>query len=143
MLKLIFFENKLPSMKVFEKCFEYTTDISNSNNNIAFLNATCKNVSNEIRKLENRKDEYQVGEFLICRDYTKTSVFNVHFKHKVVRTGNDGICALKHVKTDILQPVEVAKIRSNFIFASCSTCHSAQGSSIDDTTTMFDYNHFW
>ena len=49
---------------------------------------------------------------------------------------------LKNVKTEILQAVEVAKIRSNFIFAYCSTCHSAQGSSIDDTITMFDYNHF-
>ena len=58
-------------MKVIEKYFEYTTDISSSNNNIAFLNSTFKNVSNEIRKLENRKDEYEVGEFLTCREYTK------------------------------------------------------------------------
>ena len=39
--------------------------------------------------------------------------------------------------------MQVAKRRSNFIFASCSTCHSAQGSSIDDTVTTCDYNHFW
>ena len=143
-IKFDIFENKLPIMKVIEKYFEYTTDISNSNNNIAFLNTTCKNVSNEIRKLENREDEYEVGEFLTCREYTKTktSVFNVNFKYKIVHIGSDGIFTLKNVKTEILQSVEVAKIRSNFIFAYCSTCHSAQGSSIDDTITIFDYNHF-
>ena len=81
-IKFDIFENKLPVMKVIEKYFEYTTDISNSNNNIAVLNTTCKNVSNEIRKLENRKDEYEVGEFLTCREYTKTktSVFNLKFQ---------------------------------------------------------------
>ena len=112
----IFFINKLPIKHIIEKYFEYTTDISSSKNNIAFLNTTCKNVSNEIRKLENRKDEYEVGEFLICREYTKTktSVFNVIFKHKIVHIGSDGIF----------------------------TCHSTQGSSIDDTITIFDYNHF-
>ena len=60
-IKIDIFENKLPIVKVIEKYFEYTTDISKSINNIAFLNTTCKNVSNEIRKLENRKDEYEVG----------------------------------------------------------------------------------
>ena len=49
---------------------------------------------------------------------------------------------MKNVKTEILQSLPVDKIRSNFIFAYCSTCHSAQGSSIDDTITIFDYNHF-
>ena len=81
-IKYDIFINKLPIKTIIEKYFEYTTDISSSKNNIAFLNTTCKNVSNEIRKLETRKDEYEVGEFLICREYTKTktSVLNVNFK---------------------------------------------------------------
>ena len=135
---------KLPIKTIIGKYFTYTTDISGSKNNIAFLNTTCKNVSNEIRKLENRKDEYEVAEFLICREYTttKTSVFNVSFKYKIVHIGSDGIFTLKNVKTEILLSLPVDKIRSNFIFAYCSTCHSAQGSSIDDTITIFDYNHF-
>ena len=115
-----------------------------SKNNIAFLNNTCKNVSNEIRKLENRKAEYEVGEYLICREYTKTqtSTFNVNFKCKIVHIGSDGVFTLKNVKTEILQSLRVEKIRSNFIFAYCSTCHSAQGSSIDGDITIFDWNHF-
>ena len=64
--------NQLPSKKVIEKYFRYTTSISGSKHNIAYLNDTRKNVASEIRKLENRKDEYEVGEFLICREYTKT-----------------------------------------------------------------------
>ena len=32
------------------------------------------------------------------------------------------------------------KIKSNFIFNYCCTCHSCQGSSIDDSITIFDYN---
>ena len=97
--KFDIFENQLPIMKVIEKYFEYTTDISSSNNNMAFLNTTFKNVSNEIRKLENRKDAYELGEFLICREYTKTKT-NVNFKYKIVHIGNDGIFTLKNVKTE-------------------------------------------
>ena len=137
------FVNKLPINKIIEKYFSYTDDIRGSKNNIAFLNNTCKNVSNEIRKLENRKDEYEVGEQLICREYTttETSVFNVNFEYKIVHIG-DGILTLKNIKTGILQSIGIDKVRSNFIFASCSTCHSAQGSSIDGDLTIFDYNHF-
>lgn len=49
---------------------------------------------------------------------------------------------LKNIKTGILQSIGIDKVRSNFIFASCSTCHSAQGSSIDGDLTIFDYNNF-
>ena len=73
-------------------------------NNIAYLNDTCKNVSNAIRKLENRKGEYEINEFLICREYSKTptSIFNVNFKYKIVHIGNDNIMTLKNIKTNIL-----------------------------------------
>ena len=49
---------------------------------------------------------------------------------------------LKNIKTNILQSLEMDKVRKNFIFAHCATCHSAQGSSVDDEITIFDYNHF-
>ena len=143
-IKYDWFINKLPLKKWIEKYFKYTTDISGSKNNIAYLNDTCKNVAKEIRKLENRKGEYEVGEFLICREYTKTktSVFNVNFQYKIVHIGNDNIMTLKNVKTQILQSIHIDKVRKNFIFAYCMTCHSAQGSSIDGDITIFDWNHF-
>ena len=56
--------NKLPLKNVIEKCFIYTTSsIRGSKHNTAYLNNTRANVASEIRKLENRKDEYEVGEF--------------------------------------------------------------------------------
>ena len=85
-----------------------------------------------------------MGEFLICREYTKTptSVFNVNFKYKIVHIGKDGIMTLKNIKANILQSIKIQKVRDNFIFAHCITCHSAQGSSIDGDITIFDYNHY-
>ena len=43
-------------------------------------------VANEIRKLKDRTGEYEVGEFLICREDTKTNncVFNVNFQYEIV-----------------------------------------------------------
>eukprot|EP00438_Fugacium_kawagutii_P018169 Skav234138 [mRNA] locus=scaffold1519:11582:14900:- [translate_table: standard] len=142
-IKKDIFENKLSTKKIIEKYFSYTDNITASPNNIAFLNDTCKNVSREIRKLENRKNEYEIGEYLICREYTKTpaSVFNVNFKYKIVHIGSDGIITLKNVKTEILQSLNIDKVRRNFIFAWCCTAHSMQGQSVDTDITIFDYNH--
>ena len=36
----------------------------------------------------------------------------------------------------------LTKSGKTFIFAHCTTCHSAQGSSVDDEITLFDCNHF-
>ena len=85
-----------------------------------------------------------MGYFLICREYTKTptSVFNVNFKYGIVHIGKDGVMTLKNTKTNIPQSIQIKKVRDNFIFAHCTTCHSAQGSSIDGDITIFDYNHF-
>ena len=49
---------------------------------------------------------------------------------------------LKNTKTNLPQSMQIKKVRENFIFAHCGTCHSAQGSSIDGDITIFDYNHF-
>eukprot|EP00438_Fugacium_kawagutii_P014503 Skav208988 [mRNA] locus=scaffold395:76378:79443:- [translate_table: standard] len=137
------FINKLPINKLIEKYFSYTNDIRGSKNNIAFLNNTCKNVSNEIRKLENRKDEYDISERLICREYTKVdnTVFNVNFEYEIVAVC-DTCLMLKDIKSGKVQGLNKDKVRASFIFASCSTCHSAQGCSIDGDLTIFDYNHF-
>ena len=39
--------------------------------------------------------------------------------------------------------VPIHLIRTNFIFAHASTCHSAQGSTINEKITIFDYHHFF
>ena len=138
-IKKDIFENKLTVKDIIEKYFSYTDEITASPNNIACLNGTCKNVSNEIRKLENRKEEYCVGEFLICRECTKTktSTFNVNFKYKIVHIGKDGSLTLKNVKTNLLQSLEIDKVRKSFIFARCATAHSTQGASLDTDIAVF------
>jgi hypothetical protein len=50
---------------------------------------------------------------------------------------------LKELYTNNESTVCLSKIRSNFIFAYCSTCHSLQGSSVDGALTIFDYNHYF
>ena len=123
--------------------FRYTDDITSSPFNIAFLNNTCKNVSSKIREMENRTSEYEIGERLICREYTVNDkhVFNVNFQYDIVLILDEGLL-LKNVKDGKLHPWPLDKARSSFIFASCSTAHSAQGCSVDSEITIFDYNHF-
>ena len=123
--------------------FRYTDDIASSPFNIAFLNNTCNNVSSKIRDMENRTSEYELGERLICREYSTVDkhVFSVNFQYDVVEI-LDGALLLKNVKEGKLHPLPLDKARSSFIFASCCTPHSAQGCSVDDEITIFDYNHF-
>ena len=123
--------------------FRYTDDITSSPFNIAFLNNTCKNVSSKIREMENRTEEFELGERLICREYTVNDkhVFNVNFQYDIVLILDEGLL-LKNVKDGKLHPLPLDKARSSFIFASCSTAHSAQGCSVDSEITIFDYNHF-
>ena len=50
----------------------------------------------------------------------------------------EGKLLLKTVKSGIPQAIPIENVRKSFIFASCSTCHSAQGCSVnDDITTIF------
>ena len=82
---------------------------------------------------------------MICREYTKTptSVPNVNLNMELSILERIGyIMTLKNTKTNIPQSIQIKKARDNFVFAHCTTCHSAQGSSIDGDITIFDYNHF-
>ena len=68
-------------------------------------------------------------------------MFNVNFQYDIVKI-LDGALLLINVKDGKLHPLPLGKARSSFIFASCCTCHSAQGCSVDSEITIFDYNHF-
>ena len=70
-----------------------------------------------------------------------TIVFNVNFQYDIVKI-LDRRLVLKNVKDGKLHPLPLDYARSSFIFASCCTAHSAQGCSVDDEITIFDYNHF-
>jgi hypothetical protein len=44
--------------------------------------------------------------------------------------------------TDTTYTLPIRTIRSNFIYSYCGTCHSYQGSSIDEALTIFGYKHY-
>ena len=50
---------------------------------------------------------------------------------------------IKDVSNSDTYTVPIDVIRSHFIFNYCGTCHSCQGSSIDENITIFDYQHFF
>ena len=138
------FENNIKVRELIEKYFKYTSDMNLNDNNVAYLNDTCKGVANQIRKKQNRKGEYEVGETMICREYlkSKTYRFQVNVKDKIVQTDFDsGFVVLRDVEDVILQHLPLEMLRKHFIFNYCYTCHSVQGSSIEGGNTMFDYNH--
>ena len=60
--------------------FKYTDNINESENNIAYLNETCKNVSSAIRKKLNKVDDYEIGEILICRKYINLKKVMLNFR---------------------------------------------------------------
>ena len=124
------FADEVPTPKLIDKWFRYTDDITLSKWNLAYyLNKSYKNVSSEIKKLESKQDEYEIGIFYIFREFTKskTCVCNVGFTYKTVHVGNDGnkITTLNNVKTHVLPSWEIDKVSKNLLFAWCSTCHSA------------------
>jgi hypothetical protein len=49
-----------------KRYFKFTNTVINDNN-VAYRNATCKSVSLKVRKLKGIKEEYVVGDILICR----------------------------------------------------------------------------
>ena len=142
-IKQDIFVNRIFVDELIRTYFRYTDDRTSLGFNIAFLNNTCKNVSSEIRKKDNRVCEYACGERLICREYTKIhDAFNVNFQYDTVKILERKLL-LENIKSGILQAIPIQNVRTSFIFASCSTCHSAQECSVDDDITIFLITIFW
>ena len=77
------------------------------------------------RKKDNRVCEYECGERLICRKYTKIhGVLNVNFQYDTVKM-LEGKLLLKNIKSGIHQTILIENVRKSFIFASRSTGRSA------------------
>lgn len=65
--------------------------------NVAYRNATCEKVSKRVRsELLQKKEEYCVGEVLVCRTYFKIrkQVFNVNYEYKITALGNSSAITL-------------------------------------------------
>ena len=74
-----------------------TTNKTFTPNNIAYFNSTCKKVSNNIRSQENRKNEYEIGEGLICKERTviKPNVLNVNSKFVITKVCDNNTITIK------------------------------------------------
>ena len=134
------FETDMTIKQIIEKYFEYTEEIELIDNNIAYTNETCRKVSQHIRKERGINEEYVVGDEVICRVYTRygASKFNVNLKFKITEI-NKSMVTLENVATKLQQEINLKKLRQNFIYASCYTCHSKQGCSIDGDVIIYDW----
>ena len=99
-IKRLIFNNE-PILNIIEPYFGWSERNEICENNIAYTNKTCREVSSRMRKMKGIDDEYVVGEEVICRKYIKTKgkKFNVNFKFRIVNIiGNDVV--LENVATN-------------------------------------------
>ena len=114
--------NNEPILNVIEKYFGWSDGNEICENNIAYTNKTCREVSSRMRKMKGIEDEYVTGEEVICRKYVKNKgmKFNVNFKFRVSNiVGN--IVVLQHVATSEKQNIELKVLRKHFIYKLTAT----------------------
>ena len=141
-LKKDVFNEAIPLLDTIKKYFKFTKDISQSEKNIAYKNETCANVADKIRKKLDKTSEYEVGEKIICRKWFKVNKdrFNVNFENEIIKIVND-LITIVDSSTGKEYTLSTKTIKNNFIFSYCGTCHSYQGSSIDESMTIHDYKY--
>ena len=85
--------------------------------------------------------EFEIGETLICREYFKINIKDamyVNYEYEIIKM-TDKIITLQDIASDKQYEVKIADIRKKFIYSYCSTCHSAQGQTLDQTITIYDW----
>ena len=139
-IKKDIFNENISVKDIINKYFKMVDKITTSFN-IAYKNRTCHEVSMRVRSMLKKHDEYEVGESLICRKYTKLGkskiVFNVNYEYTITAVSE------ATVQLDNTYWLPKTVIRSAFTHNYCRTCHSFQGSSIDEGITVFDWGNFF
>ena len=93
-------------------------------------------VSEEVRsKLLKKREPYETRETLVCRSWfkIKKQVFNVHYEYNITAVEGSTI-TLSNAVT-----LPVSLIKNKFVHNYCRTCHSFQGSTIQEAITIFDH----
>ena len=131
--------NGEPILNMIEKYFGWSEGNEICENNIAYTNKTCRDVSSRMRKMKGIEDEYVIGEEVICRKYVKNigTKFNVNFKFRISNIAGN-IVVLQNVATNEKQNIE-----QYFIYAYWYTCHSKQGCSVDDDIVIYDWSKWY
>ncbi len=57
-----------------KRCFNYTDNSNESENDIAYWLESCENVNSAIRNKLNKVDDYELGDILICRKVIKLNI---------------------------------------------------------------------
>ena len=143
-IKSDLFNEAIPIKSTLQKYFRSTKKVSTANN-IAFRNSTCELVSKAVRKnLFKKQADYEVGEKLVCRKYfkLKTLKFNVNFEH-TIDCIKDNAFTIVDESTDQAFALPKDLIQKNFVHSYCRTCHSYQGSSIDEAITIYDTDFYF
>ena len=133
--------HKLSLSEFVHKYFHTTGDMTKSQKNIAYTNMSCLTVSNAIRKSLGKTDKYEVGEILICRLYKKTNHVksNVNYRFKIVSISKNIIKLENNVKSKQQYLTDMATLDKHFRYDYCTTCHSAQGASIDGKIVIHEW----
>ena len=132
------FNIKKDPIKTIKKNYKVTNEIETINN-IAYKNSTCVSVSAKVREKLKMKEEYEVGEMVVCRKFLKVkkSKLHVNFEYEIDQINGDEITIFDGLETFVTLDRDLLK--KYFVHAYCRTCHSFQGSSIDDKITIFDW----
>jgi hypothetical protein len=133
------FDERLPIKRTIAKFFPIATEIETTSN-IAYKNSTCDEVAKQAReKLLKKTTDYEVGEKLVCRKYLKTkgAKLNVNFEFAITAIAGETF-TLTDESTSETFTLPKDLIRKHFTHSYCRTCHSFQGSSIDEKISIFD-----
>ena len=131
---------QLPLKELVRKYFKTTADVMASTYNIAYTNKRCADVSRTVRQRLGKTTDYEIGEVLVCRLYKKigSKRLNVNFRYKI-KGVNKGNYLLENIKSLEQCTVDRETIEKHFRYNYCITCHSAQGATIKDTTTIHEW----
>ena len=129
------FDESIPVSQTIGRYFKTVEDI-NTKYNLAYRNSTCHTVSEEVRSILLKKSQpYEPGETLVCRSWfkVKKQVFNVNYEYEIAAVEGEMITLSNNMS------LPVSLIKKNFVHNYCRTCHSFQGSTIDEAITIFDH----
>jgi hypothetical protein len=137
------FNEDIPIETTIRKWFKRTKMVKTATN-IAFRNSTCELVAKAVRKNLQKTTDYEEGEKLVCRKYLKlkNQKFNVNFEFTIDRIIGDTFTLIDE-STDQAFVLTKDLVQRNFIHSYCRTCHSFQGSSVDDAITIFDTDFYF
>ena len=133
--------HRIPLEEFVPKYFKVTDSVLDALHNIAYTNMRCLNASYYIRKHVGKTEQYEVGDTLICRVYKNlgTQRFNVNYRYRIIIMTLPRV-TLENVKSKEQFTIDRYTLDKHFRYDCCTTCHSAQGASIDGQIIILEWD---